>query len=466
MPRSRGLLVLLVALAVGALAPRTACAEPPAAPTSALVPLGVNAFGAEEFLRTKDGAVVIRVPGGPFPRRPYEGREATQEPAPVEVASFLIDKHEVTNEQFARFLTAVRADAAMNEILAREWSRWWDPAIGGLSQTGDVVAAAPGRERHPVTAASAWGAMAYAGWVGGRLPHAVEWEKAASGTDGRLWPWGDEPPTPFHANYGQPRARGTSPVGSFFAGASPCGALDMAGNAYERVWAVQGRHDKAATPSVIKGGSWLSTHPLNLRVLDLCVQGPESPDTSVGFRCAMNDPEPARPAPKPAARAVLRLATSLDAAVKEARERRAPIFAAMLVDTCGQCDRVRAQVFADPRFVAYANEHLVVLVGHHPGDAQLDPHPEGPDGACPLYPGLTCDQHLVLFARLQEVLGAFRFSPGLWVLHPDRVQRGAGERAVLVPESNLPKNGTGVERFLAAFDEARAALHAPEGGVR
>lgn len=458
MPRA---LALLLLLALAPLAERPASAEPPTAPAlePALRPLGVNAFGAEEFLRPQDGAIVIRVAGGPFLRRPYEGREATAEPVSVDVPAFLIDKHEVTNQQFARFLAATASSPP--PASAGLLTPFVDPSIPGLRRAGDPPrwSATPGLERHPVTAVTGQGALAYAAWVSGRLPQAVEWEKAASGTDGRLWPWGSEPPSPLLANYGQPRARGTLPVGSFFAGASPYGALDMAGNAYERVWTGPPSDPRRRQgPVVIKGGSWLSTHPLNLRVLDLCVQADESPDTSVGFRCVMDDPEPARPPASAPARPILKLATSLAAAVKAARERRVPLFVAMLVDTCGQCDRVRAQVFTDPRFVAYANEHLVVVVGHHPGDAQLDPHPEGPDGTCPLYPGLTCDQHLLNFVRAQEVLGSFESSPGLWVLHPDRVENGAGERAVLIPERRFGKNGTGVAEFLAAFEEARTLM--------
>ncbi len=453
------LLALLLTGTVGAEPP-----PPPGAPPGPppLVYVGVNAFGAEEWQRTKDGALVIRVPGGPFLRRPYEGREATAEPKPVEWGPFLVDKHEVTNEQFARFVDLNRTEADSIELTSRGGGGWWRLGVPGLTQdAAGVVRAAPGWEQHPVTAATGFGALAYAQWVGARLPTAAEWEKAASGADARLWPWGNEPPSPLFANYGLPEARGTRPVGSYAAGASPFGALDMAGNVYERVYGDdRPERDALRPPVVIKGGSWLSPHPLNLRVFDMCVQDMRAAEGSVGFRCVMDDPEPSRPAPKPEARPRLTLATSFDSAVKEARERHVPIFLAQLVDTCGQCDRVRAQVFRDPRFVEYANQHLVVIVGHHPGDAQLDPHPEGPDGACPLYPGLTCDQHLLGFVRGQEVVGAFQGSPGMWVLHPDHVEKGAGPKAVLISEARFPKNGTGVEVFLAAFDEARKLLAA------
>jgi formylglycine-generating enzyme required for sulfatase activity len=395
-----------------------------------LVYVGLNRHGAEEWLRVKDGALVVRVPGGEFLRRPYEGGAATLEPRPTRVKSFLVDKHEVTNARFARFLNAV--PGAAEHV---------DRRVPGLVRDGGVWRAAAGRGSHPVTAASGLGALAYAKWAGGRLPEPVEWEKAAGGPEGRLYPWGDEAPDAARANFGG--AGGPARVGSYAAGASPYGVLDMAGNVYDRVM-VRGQ------PAMLKGGSWVSPHPLNLRVLDLCMQPPRVADRSVGFRCAMDDPEPDRPTRKAALPAQLKLAKSWEGACAEAKRRGVPIFLSLQFDTCGQCDRTRAQLFRDPRFVAYCNEHLVVAVGHRaapqPG---VENHDENGDGTCPLYPGLVCADHHEIFAAALEVVKVFRVSPGNFVLAPDGT-------TVLVKEAELPKWGNPVETYLAAFERARA----------
>jgi len=413
----------------------------------ALLFLGLNEQGAETWWRARDEAVVIRVPGGEYLKRPYEGWEATEEPEPVSVASFFVDQHEVTNDQFARFLDAAGAEAL--GLLRKD--------VPGLVRGADGRwTAAPGLGRHPVTAATGAGALAYAAWVGGRLPTADEWEKAAGGPGGRTYPWGEEAPDATRANFGRPSARGLAPVGSYATGASAYGALDMAGNAYERVMTRVPSGERL--PVMLKGGSWLSPHPLNLRVMDMCMQPMQAAERSVGFRCVMDDPEPDRAPRRAAAAPALRLAPSLDEAVAEARRRHVPIFLVLLYDSCGQCDRLRAETFTDPRFVAYCNEHLVMAVGHQPGDAFEDPHPAGEDDACPLYPGLTCRQHEILFGQGLAVVGSFVVSPGCFVLDPERVAAGAGAGAVLVGERAFPKWGAAVDAYLAAFDRARALL--------
>ena len=400
--------------------------------------LGFNKQGHEEWYRHEDGAVVIRIPDGDFLRRPYEGDGTTKKPRKVFLGSYFIDKHEVTNARFARFLNA----AASTKGLVR-------PGIPGVEFDGKTWRAARGRENHPVTAATGHGALAYAKWVGGYIPTAPEWEKAAGGPKGLVYPWGDRKPDATRANFGRPAPYGTRPVGSYAAGASPYGCMDMAGNAYDRV-DVRGRG-----PVMIKGGSWLSPHPLNLRVLDLCMQPLDVADRSVGFRCAMKDTTPAVRPERDGKPPVLRLAKDWDAAVAEAGKRRVPIFLSLQFDTCGQCDRIRAQLFQDRRFIAYCNKFLVVAIGHKPGDARLDPHRENKDGSCRLHKGIECWEHEAVFNKAIHVVGRFTVSPGNFVLHPDHCAPGKAKQAVLVRERELPKWGGGVEKYIAAFERAR-----------
>jgi len=414
----------------------------------ALLFLRVNEQGAEEWYRVKDGAVVVRVARGAYQQRPYEGMGISADPEPVEVESFFVDKFEVTNARFVRFLNS-REDAA----------RLIDGNVPGIERHENAWRATPGRERHPVTAATGGGAVEFAKWAGAALPTRVQWEKAAGGPEGRVYPWGDELPDLTRANFGSPAPRGAEAVGSHPAGASPYGCHDMAGNVYERV-AMPGRRtrDGEPMPVMIKGGSWVSPHPLNLRVLDLCVQPMGVAERSVGLRCVMADPEPERASRTTSVPPRLKLATDFDAAVAEAKRRHVPVFLSLLFDTCGQCDRTRAQCYTDPRFVAYCNANMVVVMGHDPGDAMDEPHATGESGACPLYPGLTCEQHERMYTRGLGVVGTFTVSPGNFVLHPDKAAKGAGAAALLAGERDLPKWGNAVETYLEVFERCREAL--------
>ena len=114
---------------------------------------------------------------------------------PVYLEAFWIDRTEVTNGQYVQFLNALGAhtgacggrDCVETQVEDR-YSH-----ILRRNQDGRYVVE-PGFEDHPVTQVSWYGAQAYCAWVGARLPTEAEWEKAARGVDGRLYPWGHEPP--------------------------------------------------------------------------------------------------------------------------------------------------------------------------------------------------------------------------------------------------------------------------------
>ncbi len=133
---------------------------------------------------------------------------------PVVLDSFLMDEAEVTNRKYLEFV---------RETGHRPPFHWIDGVP--RSDAGD----------QPVANVSWDDATAYCAWVDKRLPTEAEWEKAARGTDGRSFPWGDEPPGHEHAIWkDHPTAlESTAPVKCCAEGASPYGAHNMAGNVYE-----------------------------------------------------------------------------------------------------------------------------------------------------------------------------------------------------------------------------------------
>jgi formylglycine-generating enzyme required for sulfatase activity/uncharacterized caspase-like protein len=194
----------------------------------------LDASKGDTWIRPADEAVMVYVPAGKFLMGSTEDDEdADDDELPqhtVTLDAFWIDKHEVTNAQYAAFLNA----EGNQEEGGVTWLEADSDAVR-IHERDGVWEVDSGYADHPVVMVSWYGARAYAAWVGGRLPTEAEWEKAARGTEGQLYPWGNEVPTSDLSNFSW-NVGGTTPVGSYSpAGDSPYGCADMAGNVWEWV---------------------------------------------------------------------------------------------------------------------------------------------------------------------------------------------------------------------------------------
>jgi formylglycine-generating enzyme required for sulfatase activity len=218
------------------------------------------------------------VPAGEFMMGSATGNAHEQPVHKVYVDAFFIDIHLLSVAQYARYLEDTQHEEPP------EWN----------------IMNRPQNRNRPVANVDWADAAAYCAWAGKRLPTEAEWEKAARGTDGRIYPWGNEPPTGLYANSGKEvwsNHATLTPVGTFEAGKSPYGIYDMAGNVWEWVgdWFDQDYYK--ASPSqnptgpprgeskVIRGGSW-GSGPKSLRSAVRETHVTSFRGFGTGFRCA------------------------------------------------------------------------------------------------------------------------------------------------------------------------------------
>lgn len=178
----------------------------------------------------------------------------------VELAAFYISRFPTTNEEYAQFVKAT----------GHRTPKW--PSRGYP----------PDMARHPVVQVSWEDAASYAEWTGSRLPTEAEWEKAARGTQGWIYPWGDE----FFAencNCSESKTDGTRPVDAHPGGASPYGVMDMAGNVWE--WTTE-LYEAGQDWKVLKGGAWDFKGFKDARCAARVYFDPTFRNGAIGFRCA------------------------------------------------------------------------------------------------------------------------------------------------------------------------------------
>ncbi len=192
------------------------------------------------YVGTTSGEMVT-VPAGAFQMgcddgNPNENCYSNEQPLHiVYLDAYAIDEHEVTNGQYVEFLNVMGNQSEGGDT-------WLDADSSDvrIHESGGVWQADAGYEDHPVVEVTWYGARAYCQWQGKRLPTEAEWEKAARGdSDTRMYPWGNDDPDCLRLNYYDSTeghcVGDTAPVGSYPSGASPYGALDMAGNVAEWV---------------------------------------------------------------------------------------------------------------------------------------------------------------------------------------------------------------------------------------
>ena len=225
---------------------------------------------------------------GEYARGSADGSRDERPEHTVYIPSFAIDVHPVTNEQFVRFLEAMNGekDVNNNDIIRLRESR--------IKRVAGKISIEAGYGKHPVVGVSWYGAVAYAKWVGKRLPTEAEWEIAArGGLSGMLYPSG-ETIDRSQANF---FSADTVKVCSY--APNPLGIYDMAGNVYDwcedwydynyyEVSAQEPENPKGPQQGVyrvLRGGCWKSLTD-DLRCAHRHRNNPGTVNKTYGFRCA------------------------------------------------------------------------------------------------------------------------------------------------------------------------------------
>jgi iron(II)-dependent oxidoreductase len=248
--------------------------KPPSASPAGMVkiPAGNFVFKVQgiEIEGFNDIGVDVQYPWENSPRRFHEH--------PIQMKSFWIDTYPVTNAQFKKFLDSAHYHPQDDLNFLRDWKGGSFPA---------------GWDNKPVTWVSLEDARAYAAWAGKRLPHEWEWQYAAQGSDGRIYPWGNDwnasaVPVPDQSR----TMRGPDAVGAHPQGKSPFGVMDLVGNVWQWTEEFTDDHTRAG---ILRGGEYYQpqgsiwyfpvTYKLNEHGKLLLTAPGLDRSGGIGFRC-------------------------------------------------------------------------------------------------------------------------------------------------------------------------------------
>jgi formylglycine-generating enzyme required for sulfatase activity len=241
-----------------------------------------------------DEVELIYIPAGEFTM----GHQDSYDTLPVKrmnLPAFFIDKYEVTNKRYKRFI-----DATGYKV---PWSQ--DPAVAAYAWNWQTRMYPQGKGDDPVVLVNWEDAKAFCAWAGKSIPTEAQWEKAARGANGKPYPWGN-PWEAGKANTAESGLKQTAPFGTFKADVSEYGVNDLAGNVSEWVeeWFApypgnpMTNYEERNKYKVLRGGSWDYSHSI-ANGYHRQYALPQSQMAAIGFRCVTAADGVGAPTPRP-----------------------------------------------------------------------------------------------------------------------------------------------------------------------
>lgn len=253
----------------------------------------LNVKGYAEITHPKDGSIMVGIPEGEF----VMGSDKYSAEQPVQTIAldrYHIDKFLVTNKQFRKFVEETKyvTDAEKEGYGMVRIGRRWKKVSGAAWTSPDGLSSIEEKDNCPVTQVSYNDALKYSEWAGKDLPTEAQWEKAARGSDGNIYPWGNSEPDDTMANFDNLVGH-TTPVNQYEKGQSFYGLHDMGGNVYQwcKDWYATGEREPknhhgpdTGKERVVKGGSFIEGTE-SMRSANRDRYEPNYRSYLFGFRC-------------------------------------------------------------------------------------------------------------------------------------------------------------------------------------